>query len=331
MEPGEVRGQLWELLAGFMITQAISLATQLGVPDAIDDEPADVAALAARVHADEGALYRLLRALAAEGVFEEAAPRRFGHTALSRGLRGDAPMSMRPHALMLGREHFGAWTEALHAIRTGSPAFERVYGSPFFDYLAGHPEAEENFARAMSAGATGRAAALLELDWGGIRRVVDVGGGNGTALAAVLAANPHLHGVLFDLPSVASTASEVLETAGVADRCVVVGGDFFSDPIPPADAYVLAQILHDWDDERARAILANCRRSGAGARLLLAEGILPDGPEPDFGKLFDLHMLVLVGGKERTEEEWRELLAAEGYELLPESEDGLLQARPREG
>ena len=150
MDPGEVRGRLWELLAGFIVTQAISSAVQLGVPDAIEDEPVGVAELAERTESDEESLYRLLRALAAEGVFREVEPRRFGHTPLSQGLRDDAPISMRPHAIMLGREHYAAWGDAVQTFRTGDPAFDRVHGSSFFDYLAKHPDVEANFARAMA-------------------------------------------------------------------------------------------------------------------------------------------------------------------------------------
>lgn len=329
MSAGGTRGSLWELLAGFMRTQAIAAAVRLGVPDVVGPEPRDVAEIAARVGADEQSLYRLLRALAGEGVFAEVEPRRFAATPLSDGLRTDAPLTMRPHALMLGAEHYGAWAEALHSFVTGEPAFDRVYGETFFDFLAQHPEAESNFARAMASGAALRAQALVAFDWSGFGSVVDVGGGNGTALAAVLVAHPQLRGTLFDLPGVVSAGPDVLHAAGVEARCEVVSGSFFEDPLPPADVYVLAQILHDWNDDRATAILRSCRRSiGAEGLLLLAEGILPVGPEPDFGKLFDLHMLVLVGGKERTLEEWRALLDGGGFELLPESEDGLLQARP---
>lgn len=329
MSAGETRGRLWDLLAGFMRTQAVSVAVQLGVPDVVGTEPLDVSDIADRVGAHEPSLYRLLRALADEGVFAEVEPRRFVATALSDGLRADAPLSMRPHALMLGAQHYGAWAGAAHSFTTGEPAFEQIYGQPFFDFLSQHPEAESNFARAMASGAELRSQLLVGFDWTGFESVADIGGGNGTALAAVLSVHPHLRGTLFDLPGVVARAPEVLRAAGVDARCLVVAGDFFEDPLPPADVYVLARILHDWNDERAGAVLRNCRRSITDAGLLLlAEGILPDGPEPDFGKLFDLHMLVLVGGKERTLAEWRALLEQGGFELLPASEDGLLQARP---
>ena len=329
MSAGETRGQLWDVLAGFMRTQAISAAVRLGIPDLVDDDPVDVGELADRVGAHGPSLYRLLRALADEGIFVEAEPRRFAATARSKGLRADAPATMRPHALMLGAEHYGAWGEALHSFTTGEPAFDRVYGRPFFDYLAAHPDAESNFARAMASGAALRTEDLLAYDWAQHETVVDVGGGTGTALAAVLAANSHLQGTLVDLPTVVAGAPAVLDSAGVSDRCAVVAGSFFDERLPAADVYVLAQILHDWSDERALDILHNCRRSiGDDGLLLLAEGILPDGPESDFGKLFDLHMLVLVGGKERTFPEWRDLLTEGGFVLQPESVDGLLRARP---
>ena len=165
-------------------------------------------------------------------------------------------------------------------------------------------------------------------DWAGVRRVVDVGGGNGAALAAVLCGHSHLRGVLFDLPTVVVESNEILREAGVRDRCEIVAGNFFSDVLPPADAYVLSEILHDWDDEPAGAILGNCRRAATdGGRLLLVEGVVPDGPEPSVLKLLDLHMLVLLGGKERTEPEWRALLARERFELLQITPNGLIDAR----
>lgn len=159
--------------------------------------------------------------------------------------------------------------------------------------------------------------------------VLPTSGGNGAAVAAVLSSNPHLRGVLFDLPTVVDAADDVLRTAGVLDRCDIVAADFFVDSLSHADVYVLSQILHDWNDERAGAILGNCRhRLSANDRLLLVEVIVPEGPEPDFGKLFDLHMLVLVGGKERTEREWRALLSEQRFGLRQITPDGLIEAHP---
>ncbi len=328
-EQAETRAQLFDMLAGFMRTQALSVIAKLGVADVVSTEPMDVADVARRVAAHEPSLYRLMRFLATEGVFAEVEPRRFTETALSNGLRVDAPITARWLAIMLGSEHYRGWGEALHSFMTGKPAFDQVYGRGFFDYLAEHPDESSIFDRAMAAGTQGRVAALLGYDWTGVARVADIGGGNGAALAVVLSSHPHLRGVLFDLPTVVEAANDVLGAAGVLDRCDIVGGDFFVDTLPPADVYVLSQILHDWDDERAGAILRNCRRGLAdNGRLLLVEQTVPEGPEPSFGKLFDLHMLVLLGGKERTATEWRALLAQERFELQQLEPDGLIEASP---
>ena len=230
---------------------------------------------------------------------------------------------------MLGSWMYRAWGEATHSFVTGEPAFDQVFGGRFFEYLAEHPDESNVFDLSMAAGAQGRAATLVDHDWSGVERVADIGGGNGAALAIILSSHPHLRGVLFDLPTVVEAADDVLRAAGVRDRCDVVAGDFFTDPLPPADAYVLSQILHDWDDERAGAILRNCRRTiSDDGRMLLVERVVPDGPEPSFSKLIDLHMLILVGGKERTAAEWRELLAAERFDLRGITESGLIEARP---
>jgi O-methyltransferase domain len=201
-----------------------------------------------------------------------------------------------------------------HSFCSGEPGFDRAYGVPYFEYLEQNAEASTIFNRAMGAGTRSRLAALVEHDWTEVRHVVDVGGGNGTALAAVLAANPHLTGTVFDLPSALEGAPPVLAEARVAKRCELVSGNFFADPLPPADVYVLSQILHDWDDERAAMILRNCRCSIADeGRLLVLDAVVPSGPEPHFRKLFDLHMLVLLGGRERTIGEWQTLFAATGF------------------
>jgi SAM-dependent methyltransferase len=327
-----VRAQLWDLLAGFMRTQALAVAARLGVADVVGEEPIDVGEIARRVGGDERSLYRLLRALSSEGVFAEVGPRRFARTPLSDGLRTDEPLTARWIAMSLGSEHYRAWAEAFHSFATGEPGFDHAFGLPYFDFLEQNPEASAVFHRAMGAGTLESAAALTAYEWSAVRQVVDVGGGNGTALAAVLCANPHLSGAVFDLPSALADAPAVLEEAEVADRCELVAGDFFSDPLPSAECYILSSILHDWDDSKAGAILRNCRRSLAdGGTLLLVEAVVPSGPEPDFIKLFDLHMLVLLGGKERTEAEWRDLLAEAGFNLTriaPAGPIHLIQAQP---
>ena len=320
------------MLFGFMRTQALSAAAKLGIADIVDGEPRDVGDIAREVGADEASLYRLLRFLASEGVFEEVEPRRFTSSRFSDGLRSSAPLTMRYIAIAMGAEQYRGWSEALHSFVTGEPGFDREYGLSYFGYLAEHPDASTVFNRAMAAGTRARIEALTGLDWSDHTRVADIGGGSGAAIASVLAANPHLQGVLFDLPNVVQEAPDTLKQAGVSDRCEIVGGDFFVDPLPPADAYVLAQILHDWNDDRAKAILRNCRRSIAGGgRLLVVDGVVPPGAEPGFLKHMDLHMLVLVGGKERTEDEWRDLLGTEAFEIAgiaPAGPAHLIEARP---
>ena len=319
--PGEAdhatRGQLLELISGFLRTQAVAVAAELGIADLVGAEPVPVDELARRAGADPDALYRVLRLLAGAGVFAEAAPRAFVGTALSDGLRDGAPLSARHIARLFGSDAYRAGGELLQAVRSGKPAAADVFGMGFFDHLAAHPDAAERFDLAMAGGAPARAAAALGHPWDGVGVVVDVGGGTGGLLAAVLRAHPHLEGVVFDLPLVATAARRVLEDAGLAGRGRAVGGDVFADPIPAADVCVLAQILHDWADPEALAILRACRAAIApGGRLLVLEQVVPDEPGPSFAATLDLLMLVLLGGRERSAGEWRTLLRAGGFELL---------------
>ncbi|MDQ3357106.1 MAG: acetylserotonin O-methyltransferase [Actinomycetota bacterium] len=315
--PGAVRLQLLDVLGGFLYTQAIATVARLGVADIVGEEPVPVEELAARVGADPSALHRVMRLLAAVGIFSQAAPGAFVGTQLSDGLRDDRPDSVRYLAMQQGSPAYLAASEMLRCVRTGEPAAETVFGMPFFEYLATDAEASDVFNRAMAGGAAARASVALEYDWSGASVVADIGGGTGSLLSSVLGAQPHLRGVVFDLPHVAVEARPVIEAAGLSDRCETAGGDFFTEALPSADVYVLAQILHDWDDERAVAILRNCRRSIAeGGRVLVVEQVLPEGNEPSYGKLIDLIMLTLLGGKERTEAEWRTLLREGGFELV---------------
>lgn len=320
------------MLFGFMRTQALSAAATLGLADIVDAEPRGVGDIARQVGGEESSLYRLLRFLASQGVFAEVTPRHFVSTRLSEGLRTDAPLTLRYIAIASGAEHYRAWSRALHSFTADEAGFDQEYGQPYFAYLAEHPEASSVFNRAMAAGTRERVDALIALDWSNRTRVADIAGGSGTAIASVLAAHPHLEGVLFDLPSVVAEAADVLAQARVADRCEIVPGNFFTDPFPPADTYVLAKILHDWDDDRAGAILRNCRRSiPAAGCLLVLDSVVPPGSESSLSKHMDLHMLVMTGGKERTEDEWRELLAAAAFEIAdiaPAGPTSLIEARP---
>ena len=332
-DPGAVRAQLLDMLGGFLRTQALHTVARLGVADIVGERPVPIEEIATRVGAEPSALLRVMRLLASLGVFSEAAPGAFVATPLSDGLREDRPYSIRYMAMQQGTPAYLAASQMLECVRTGEPAAESVLGLPLFEYLAQDPERSEIFNRAMAGGARGSVAAAMEYDWSQASVVVDIGGGSGSLLSAVLAANPHLRGVVFDLPQVALQARPVIEAAGLSDRCEIVGGDFFADALPGADVYVLARILHDWNDEKALAILANCRRSIAdGSRLCVLEQVLPEGDEPGYGRLMDLIMLVMLGGKERTAPEWRELLARGGFDLVsavPGAVTGLIDAVPR--
>jgi hypothetical protein len=205
----------------------------------------------------------------------------------------------------------------LHSVQTGGCAFETVFGEPLFDHLAAHPEKGKLFDAAMT-GVHGRetAAMLDAYDFAGVGVLADIGGGNGEVIAATLAKHPAMRGVLFDRPAVVERAKGNLLAAGVAGRCETVAGDFFAAVPPGADAYLLRHIIHDWDDDKSVAILRNCRAAmGPRGKLVVVEGIVPPGNGPSVSKFFDLSMMVLPGGMERTEDEYRRLLAASGFAL----------------
>ncbi len=311
--------QLYQLMGGYRVSQAIYVVARLGIADLLKDGPqaSDDLAGATGAHAD--ALHRVLRFLVGVGLFSEVAPGRFALTPLGAGLRSDVPGSIRPMTLMLlDYSGWQPWGHLWHSVRTGETAFEHVHGLGRFDYLAAHPETGAIFNAAMTGNTAWSGTAITAAyDFTGMRRLVDVGGGHGLLLATVLRAHPALRGVLFDRPEVVAGAGATLEGAGVADRCERVGGDFFTDALPSGDAYILRQIIHDWDDARATAILANCRRGlGEGGRLLVVERrIAPDRRRALPVLHIDLEMLVNVGGRERTDDEYRALFAAAGFRL----------------
>jgi hypothetical protein len=311
--------ELFRLMSGYRVSQALYVAATLGIADRLKDGPQSSDALAEATGTHAGALYRLLRFLAGAGVVHEVAPRHFALTPLGAGLRADLPGSLRPAALMLlDTAHWPAWGQLLHSVRTGETAFARVHGKGFFDYLAGHSEAAATFHRAMASNMAQSGSAITRAyDFAGIRRLVDVGGGQGVLLATILRAHPAMRGVLFDQPEVVVGARATLEAQGVADRCEVVGGDFF-DAVPPGgDAYLLRQVVHDWDDARAATILANCRRAiqGPGRLLVVERVVAPDYRHAMPVLHLDMEMLVNLGGLQRTATEYEALFAAAGFRL----------------
>ena len=310
------REELNQMIAGFWRTQAVYVAVRLSIPDLLAAGPRTADELAAESGSHPRSLYRLLRALASSGVFREDAERRFSLTPLSECLRRDAPNSMAGLAWMRGDWQYRAWGDLLHNVQTGETAFDHVFGEPLFDFLRHTPDNAAIFDQGM-VGVHGREteAMLAAFDFSGIEVLADIGGGNGSVLATVLAKYSTLKAILFDRADVIDRAKDNLAQAGVADRVQFIAGDFFQSVPSGADAYFLRHIIHDWNDDQSRTILKNCHAAmPTNGRLLLAEFVLPDGPEPFHGKWFDLAMMTVTGGQERTELEYRSLLNDCGFE-----------------
>ena len=316
---------LAELIDGYQLSAAIGAFARLGVADALAEAPASPAELAAQLGADQLSLARLLEATLEAGLFEARDDGRYALTPLGQLLRGDVERSLRRLAIVSTEEwRWRAYGHLSHAVRTGEPGFVPAHGCHFWEYLAGHPAEAASFNETMSRISAARDAVLAgAYDFGDVQRLVDVGGGHGGLLCALLARYPHLQGVVFDLPAVVAGARERLLEAGVAERCEAIAGDFLEAVPPGGDAYLLSWILHDWDDETALRILLNCRATmNDAARLLVVELIVPaaDDPAPAPGvarlvKQTDLEMLAVVGGRERTAAEYSELLTQAGFSL----------------
>ena len=312
---------LFRMVTVFYVSRAIHVAAKLGIADLLADGPrgSDELAKATGTHAPS--LNRVLRLLASASVFTEEDNGRFALTPVGACLRSGVPGSMRAAALLFGGITQQAWGDLLYSVETGEPAFRRVFGMDPFAYMAQHPDEAANFDAAMADFTKHIALAVAAAyDFSPFRRIVDVGGGNGTLLAGILEANPTLAGVLFDLSQVAERASAPLRELGLADRCEVVGGDFFKEVPGGGDAYLLKHVIHDWNDERAATILRNCRHAmGETARLLIVEGVYPlriDQSDESRGAASnDVNMLVCTGGRQRSEAEFRTLYAAAGFRL----------------
>ncbi|HEY8106350.1 MAG TPA: methyltransferase [Gemmatimonadales bacterium] len=306
-----------QMVTGCLVSQLTYVAAKLGIADRLADGPKTAAQLAAAVDAHPQSLYRVLRALAALGVFTEDADGRFALTPLAGPLRRDVPDSLHAFALMWGDTFWPACGSLLHCVRTGQTAFDHLHGMGAFEYMHQHPQAAEIFDEAMSNLTRVQAAAVVAAyDFSGVRTLVDVGGGKGTLLAAVLRANPGMRGVLYERPDVLPAARRALEDEGMLARCELKRGDFFASVPEGGDAYTLKDVVHDWDDERASAILVNCARAmGRQARLLLIERGLPPRNVSGPGKMVDVVMLAMTGGRERTEPEYADLLSRAGLRL----------------
>ena len=309
--------KLTRILFSAALSRAVCTIAELGIADHIEaGSPQAVKSLAEATGAHERSLYRILRFLASHEIFQEKGQRQFDHTPLSQCLRSDAEGSFRPVAQMFYRIH-PLWDGLQHSAMTGEPAFNKVFGQPMFDYLGTHPELAPIFDAAMPAIHGHETAAMLEAyDFSAVDFLADIGGGNGSLMRAVLQRYPKLRGLLFELGHVAGRARESLKAYGVEGRCSVIEGNFFESVPSGADTYLFRHIIHDWTDEQSVQILNNCRKViPNNGRLLIIEGVVPAGNEPSLAKDFDMVMMMLPGGIERTEEEYRVLLEQAGFQL----------------
>lgn len=316
--PQDASTRMLQMLNAFLTVQALSTAAALGIPDRLADGPRTVEDLATLTGAHRPSLYRLLRMLAGEGVFHEDVNGRFGLTTLGDALRSDGPDSVRDWALYVGApETWQAWGQLRETVMTGEPGFVIAHGMSTYEYLAQHPELRASFDAWMTRQSDRHNAAIASAyDFSAFRTMVDVGGGQGSTLAALLQAHPTLHGILFDLPQVVAHPTP-LESGQVLDRCEVIGGDMLQAVPEGADAYLIKRVLMIWPDEEAIRVLRNCADAmGDGGTVLVVEMVMPQGDQPDTSKPFDLLMLLAnKGGRVRTESEFKELFRAAGLRL----------------
>lgn len=306
------------MVDGYQVSQAIHVAATLGLADLLADASRTSDELAAATGTHSPTLYRLLRALASVEVLHELDGQRFELAPLGQPLRSDVPDSIAGWAAFIGRPYYWqAWHGLLHSVRTGENAFRHVHGTDVWTYRSTRPDESAAFDRAMtSLSRRSNAALLAAYDFGRFRTIVDVGGGNGALIAAVLGACPDAQGVLYDQPHVVMGAASLLERAGVADRCRTVGGNFFESVPEGADAYVLRAVIHDWDDDASIRILTVVRHALAqDARVLIVERVIAPPNEGRDAKFSDLNMLVSPDGRERTREEFAALLDSSGLRL----------------
>jgi O-methyltransferase domain len=309
---------LVQLVFGKCISMAISVVAKLRVADLLADGPKTLADLAIRTKTHAPSLYRILRTLAAVGVFAEQVDGRFALTPISEYLRTGVKGSLRGMADFLGSDwNWRAWGHLLETVQTGRTAFDSVFGEPVFDYLGKHPDESAVFNEGMTGFSSNIAPAVAEAyNFAAFNTVIEVGGGHGVLLNTILQAYEGVNGIVFDSPHVVVGADDAIGKAGLTGRCRVVGGDFFQSVPAGGDAYLMKHIIHDWPDDRATTILRNCRKGvNPGGRLLLVELVIAPGNAADLGKVVDLEMLAIASGRERTEVEYRQLLAGAGWRL----------------
>ncbi len=311
----EERGLLTEMISGYQRSQMVLVASQLGLADLIAAGPKTLTELAEATQSNPDSLRRFLRTLIGYGLFRQEEDGRYRMTPLAEPLREDAPGSLRPMAMVAAIDTYRSWGELLHCVQTGQDGFAKAYGMPAADYRTQHPESNRYFNAWMSVGARRRIESFLDAyDFGDTGLVVDVGGGDGTLLLGILGRHPGLRGVLFDLPRAVGDFEQGSADASAVSRLRIEAGSFFDGLPGSGDYYILSLILHNWPDEDARRILERCRVAiKPDGRLLVLDQVVRDGAPPR--SMSDLNMLVNCGALERTESEWRRLLASGGFEI----------------
>ena len=307
-----------QIISGFWVSRAVCVIAQLGIPDILKEGDKTTAELAARTDTHAASLFRVLRALASVGVLEHHADGTFANTPVSETLITDTPGTLRWFAISeLGQEHYPAWGNLMHSVKTGEIAFDNLFDTDIWSYFQAHPEEAAVFNDSMSGITTQTNEAIIALyDFSPFRKIIDVGGGHGALITAILNNTGNASGILFDAPQVVPGAQKRIESNGLSHRCEIVSGDFFEAVPAGGDAYVLKWIIHDWDDEKSLRILKNIRKEiPLSGKLILIDCVVPESNEPHFSKFIDLNMLVMAGGKERTEKEFEALLSEAGFKL----------------
>lgn len=331
--------RLIQLATGLIFTAALQPIVRLKIADLLADGPLPASELAARSATNEDALYRVMRLLASVGVFAELPGKMFALTPMSQLMRAGAPGSLRDMIIWISNPfHLHVLSEMGHSVRTGQPAVEKVCGKPAFEAIFGDPEVAYDFNMAMTCFSQRIAPAVLEVyDFSGIGTLMDVAGGHGAILCEILSRYPKMKGILFDMPNVIEEANCHICSLKMDQRCDTITGDFFEQIPAGADAYYMQHIIHDWNDERALKILANCRCALEGrtdGRLLIVDSVVPETSDPHPSKWLDLEMLLMPGGRERTRAEWDALFAKAGFKItriLPmKAAESLIEARVRE-
>jgi hypothetical protein len=310
---------LMQMIFGYMISRLIYVAAKLGIADLLKDSPKSIDELAKATETDARTLYRVLRTLAGVGIFTEIEQsQRFTLTPLGQFLQTGIPGSLHASAIYMGgNHHWRTYGDILYCVKTGKPAFEHAFGMTPFKYLAQNTEFATLFNDAMTSLTAAEDFAIPDsYDFSSIDKIVDVGGGHGSLIASILKANPKMKGVLFEVPPVIASAKHLIDAEGLLERCELVAGDAFKSVPNGGDAYILKHMIHAFDDDRAVALLRNIHQAmPAYGKLLACEMVIPPGNEPHFSKLADIEMLMLPGGYERTEAEYRRLFDKAGFRL----------------